>query len=124
MKEPWWKTSLVWDGVTTGGAGMTAPVFYGIGSGSLQANGSATKRTVIAGGLLVGGSVVGGLLGYGLYGHLRDQGWGPWKSGAMTGLLGGVATAGVLTVMSLITGRPLVPPLKEYNGGESLNGHG
>jgi len=38
----------------------------------------------------VGGSAVGGLLGYGIFGSLRDKGWGPWKAGAATGLLGGL----------------------------------
>lgn len=117
MMLPWYNTSLVWDGITTGGAGMTAPVFYLINNPAEQhidsADPTAFKRTALSGLALVGGSAVGGLLGYGIFGALRDKGWGPWKAGALTGLLGGLATAGVLAALSLITGRPLVPPLRK-----------
>lgn len=114
---PWYQTSLVWDAVTTGGAGLTAPVFYAIGNTEEQvidkADPTAPKRTVLSGLALVGGSAAGGLMGYGLYGALRDHGMNSWKAGALTGLLGGITTAGVLVALSLITGRPLVPPLKK-----------
>ena len=106
---PWWESSLIWDGVTTGGAGMTAPVFYGLSSGAVASNEIDVKGTALAGLLLVGGSTVGGLLGYGIFGSLRDKGWGPWKAGAATGLLGGLTTACVLVGMSIVTGRPLIP---------------
>ena len=115
---PWYHTSLVWDGVTTGGAGMTAPVFFGINSQEAyidKQDPTAFRRTALAGLALVGGSAVGGLLGYGIFGALRDRGWGPWKAGAATGFLGGLATAGVLMSLSLITGRPLVPPLRKVS---------
>lgn len=109
---PWWESSLVWDAVTTGGAGLTAPVFYSLDGADTEVDSSDSKGLLLAGALLVGGSALGGLLGYGIYGSLRDRGWGPWKAGAMTGLLGGATTAAVLVATSLITGRPLIPPLK------------
>jgi len=113
VQTPWWRSSLVWDAVTSGGAGLTAPVFFSLAG----TNGEATpavdsKGLLLAGALLVGGSVLGGLLGYGVYGALRDKGWGPWKAGAMTGLIGGVTAAGALIAASLVTGQPLIPQVK------------
>lgn len=113
-QAPWWRSSLVWDAVTTGGAGLTAPVFFGLAADGVEENvtPSDSKGLLLAGALLIGGSVLGGLLGYGIYGALRDKGWSSWKAGATVGLIGGVTTASVLVAASLITGRPLIPPLK------------
>lgn len=50
--------------------------------------------------LLIGGAL-SGLLSFGVYGKLRDRGWGAWKAGAVTGAIGGAMGA-----LALLVGGP------------------
>lgn len=109
--RPWYESSLMFDATTTGGIGLSAPVFRHYGPPGDALSGmpkSAGSKKAIATAALVGGSVVGGLLGYGLYGHLRDKGWNTWKAGAMVGLTGGLGGLLCLEAVGRLTGREYI----------------
>jgi len=93
-------------------SGMPAPIVYRLGAIVEQEN-SDPKSLLLAGILLIAGGTIGGFLGYGIYGTLHDRGWPSWKAGMASGFLGGIGTTGLLVAASLITGRPLLPPMKE-----------
>lgn len=109
--RPWWQSAFMFDGVASGGVGVTSPVFQHVGAPGDVTEGlpvSEKSKAPLAYALLLGGSTIGGLLGYGLYGHLRDRGWGPWKSGAAVGFFGGLGALIMLTGVGMVTGRQFV----------------
>ncbi len=111
IEQPWWESSFVWDAITTGGAGLTAPVFYATGSTNEVVTKQDIRRLLHTGCWLVVGSIAGDILGYSIYDTLRRRGWSSWKAGAAAGGLGGVVTMAVLAVTSMFVKRPLVPIL-------------
>lgn len=109
--RPWWQTSFVWDALSSGGIGITGPVFRELGGGAdplSEAEMKDSTKTLLANAAIVGGSAVGGLLGYGLFGALRDRGWGPWKAGLATGVLGGVGALLMLHAVGALTGKRFI----------------
>ena len=109
--RPWWQSSLMFDTVTTGGIGLSAPVFrhYGPPGDSLSGiQMSDSSKSTLATIALLGGSLVGGLAGYGLYGHLRDEGWNTWAAGATVGFVGGLGGLLCLKAIGWLTGKDFV----------------
>lgn len=109
--RPWWQSSLMFDTVTTGGIGLSAAAFrqYGPPGDSLAGLPmSQQDKAFTAKAALIGGSLIGGLVGYGLYGHLRDEGWNTWAAGATVGLVGGIGGLLCLTAIGWLTGREFV----------------
>jgi len=111
IEQPWWESSFVWDAITSGGAGLTAPVFYAAGSTDEAVTTKDSRGLLRTGCWLVAGSIVGDVLGYSIYGALRKRKWSPWKAGAAAGGLGAVVAVAVLAVTSVFVKRPLVPAL-------------
>lgn len=109
--RPWYQSSLMFDTATTGGIGLSAPVFrhYGPPGDSLSGLAmSDSSKKALATAALLGGSLVGGLAGYGLYGHLRDEGWNTWSAGATVGLVGGLGGLLCLKAVGWLTGKEFV----------------
>lgn len=102
----------MWDGLSSGGVGMTGPVFrhFGPAGDAMAGLGDFTEpqKAFIANASIIGGSVIGGLFGYGLFGHLRDKGWGPWEAGGMVGLLGGLSALAMIHGVGLLTGKRFI----------------
>lgn len=114
--RPWWQSSFMWDAFSSGGVGMTGPVFHYYGPGDGVIGGlegySDSEKRALASFAIIGGSVFGGLLGYGLFGYLRDKGYGPWTSGALVGLLGGIGALGMMKGMEMVTGKTFIGRLR------------
>ena len=119
--RPWWQSAFMNDGFDAGGVGVTGEVYRHLGPPETQSMiaglplQSDTSKKVFANAAILGGSIIGGLLGYGLFGHLRDKGWGPWKAGATVGLLGGVGALIMMHGVGAITGKQFLGRLPRRN---------
>ena len=116
--RPWYQSSFMWDALSSGGVGITGTMFRAFGPDGdplSEVQMEDSTKTWLANASIIGGSAVGGLLGYGLFGHLRDKGWGPWKAGLATGIFGGLGALAMMHAVGALTGKKFIGRL----GGRS-----